>query len=212
MSPAKHAMAAASARRGERRASRSVSMTKASSMMPQVNIVRSVPKGRVPARQRRRKRRRGDGHPISPVAWIRSYRKEPLDPPVRWDAGGAPRLKLRRLLCRLLGGYNRYKCSSGTFREVDAACAKREERMVFAHADVGARVHLGAALADKDVAGNDAFATELLHAETPAVRVTTVARRAACLFVSHGETPELLAVCSARRRFRNSERYCLNLR
>jgi hypothetical protein len=47
--------------------------------------------------------------------------------------------------------------------------------MVLAHADVRARVPTGPALTHDYVAGDDCFATELLHAETAAGAVATVA-------------------------------------
>src|SRR5690606_17943734 len=57
--------------------------------------------------------------------------------------------------------------------------------VILAQADAGAGVPLGAALADDDVAGDDSFATELLHAETTASGITTVAGCAACFLVCH---------------------------
>ena len=61
----------------------------------------------------------------------------------------------------------------------------REDRVVAAEADAGARPALGAALADQDVAGDHRLAAELLHAEPPALAVAAVAGRAACLLVCH---------------------------
>lgn len=51
------------------------------------------------------------------------------------------------------------------------------------------RVPLCAALTDDDIARNDSFATELLHAKAFALCVATVTRRAACLFMSHFSAP-----------------------
>src|SRR3546814_1233942 len=52
-------------------------------------------------------------------------------------------------------------------------------------ADIAARIEFGAALAHEDVARNGDFAAELLHAETTACRIATVARRTACFFMCH---------------------------
>src|SRR6185436_11463842 len=70
-------------------------------------------------------------------------------------------------------------------RELDLAVLEREQRVVGAQAHVRARAHGGAALADQDVAGENAFAAELLHAEALAVRFAAVTGTAACLFVCH---------------------------
>src|SRR5689334_18275264 len=59
--------------------------------------------------------------------------------------------------------------------------------MVLAQADVVARVPLGAALAHDDVAREDGFPTELLHAEALALTVAAVAGRAACFLMCHVE-------------------------
>ena len=58
---------------------------------------------------------------------------------------------------------------------VDLAVDQREQRVVAAQAHARTRMELGAALADDDVAGDDSLAAELLHAETTASGVTTVA-------------------------------------
>ena len=60
-----------------------------------------------------------------------------------------------------------------------------EQRVIGADADVRARAHRGAALADQDVAGEHGFTAELLHAETFAVRFAAVTSTAACLFMCH---------------------------
>ena len=46
-------------------------------------------------------------------------------------------------------------------------------------------VKFGSSLAYKNHAANNLLAAELLHAQTPASRIAAVARRTACLFVSH---------------------------
>lgn len=64
-----------------------------------------------------------------------------------------------------------------------------EERVVFAHADVRTGVILRAALAQDDIARDDALAAELLHAQTLALGVAPVARRAEPFLV--GETLQI---------------------
>src|SRR6476646_10259569 len=71
--------------------------------------------------------------------------------------------------------------------ECDLAVAKRKKRMVFAQADVVARVPLGAALTHDDVAGARLLAAEQLHAEALALTVAAVAGRAACFLMCHVE-------------------------
>src|SRR3546814_10580142 len=60
-----------------------------------------------------------------------------------------------------------------------------EQGVILAHADVLAGMHLGAALADDDIARNDGLAAELLDAEALGLGVATVARGAASFFVCH---------------------------
>ncbi len=62
--------------------------------------------------------------------------------------------------------------------------------MIRTHADVRARVHLGAALADQDVAGQNSLAAEALHAQTLAVGVAAVTSAAACLLCAMLLLPE----------------------
>src|SRR5690242_4546687 len=69
--------------------------------------------------------------------------------------------------------------------ESHAALDEREEGVILADADIGAGVEFGAALTHEDVARNGDFATELLHAKTTTGRITTVARRTACLLMCH---------------------------
>src|SRR3954465_8396199 len=69
--------------------------------------------------------------------------------------------------------------------ERDLAVGKCKEGMVLAQADVRPRVPLGAALAHDDVASEDVFPTELLHAEALALTVAAVAGRAACFLMCH---------------------------
>src|SRR5690606_3661413 len=70
--------------------------------------------------------------------------------------------------------------------ELHLAVDQRKERVVLADADVLARAHLGAALADQDVAGQHDLAAVALDAEAPAFGVAAVAGRTACLLVCHG--------------------------
>src|SRR3546814_5969238 len=66
-----------------------------------------------------------------------------------------------------------------------------EDSVVAAHADIGAGMELGAALAHQDVAGDDGFAAELLHAEALSAGVAAVPGTAACLFRSEEHPSEL---------------------
>src|SRR5205823_11572949 len=75
--------------------------------------------------------------------------------------------------------------------ELNSAINQREQRVVLAHPDVGTGVPLGAALARENVAGDGFLAAEHFDAEAPARRIAAVARRPACLFMSHGRSPEV---------------------
>src|SRR5262245_3255978 len=70
--------------------------------------------------------------------------------------------------------------------EFHATIGEREQRVVLADTDVAAGMPLGAALARENIAGDDALAAEQLDAEALRIRVAPVARRSACLLVSHG--------------------------
>src|SRR6266481_2322199 len=61
--------------------------------------------------------------------------------------------------------------------------------MVLAQADILARMPFRAALARQNIAGTDRFAAELLNAQPLAVRIASVARGTACLFMCHGSAP-----------------------
>ena len=74
----------------------------------------------------------------------------------------------------------------GPVLELHVALDQGEDGVVLAEPDVAARLHLGAALADDDVAGQHVFAAELLHAEAASGGVAPVAGRAARLLVCHG--------------------------
>src|SRR5690606_811939 len=62
-------------------------------------------------------------------------------------------------------------------------------------ADIGARMPFRAALTNDDVACHNLLIAEFLDAETTAGGITTVARRTACFFVSHGSTPVFCIGC-----------------
>jgi hypothetical protein len=95
---------------------------------------------------------------------------------------GAPSFCSRRLLCSLLGRYDRYECSALTRQESDSAIGRGKEGMIFAHADIRAGMPFGAALTNNDVARHDRLVAELLDAEPLAFGVAAVAGRAACFF------------------------------
>src|SRR6185312_15304805 len=84
--------------------------------------------------------------------------------------------------------------------EGDDAVGSGEQGVVAADANVLAGVHLGAALADQDVARQNLLAAEALHAEALAVGIAAVARGAACFLVCHRTTPVALSaqatICS----------------
>src|SRR5689334_5777253 len=82
--------------------------------------------------------------------------------------------------------------------ELHRAGGEGEQRVVTTTADVDARVEVGAALADEDLAGLDNLAAEALHAQELRVGVATVARRARALLVSHYSSPfESVAAAAA---------------
>ena len=69
--------------------------------------------------------------------------------------------------------------------ELDLARDQREQGVVAAATDAVARVEVGAALADDDLAGVDQLAAEALHAQPLGVGVPTVAGRGRALLVCH---------------------------
>ena len=71
--------------------------------------------------------------------------------------------------------------------ERDLAVGECKKRMVLAQADVVALVPLRSALTHDDVAGARVLAAEQLHAKALAFTVATVAGRAACFLMCHGE-------------------------
>jgi hypothetical protein len=59
--------------------------------------------------------------------------------------------------------------------KINRAADLGKYRVIAAHAHTIARVHGRAALTDEDVAGNDGFSAEFLHAKTAAGGIATVA-------------------------------------
>src|ERR1700690_2756606 len=94
----------------------------------------------------------------------------------------APMIVARGRPRRLLGCHRRWRHNRDVHlvvclaAELHGAVDQREDRVVAAESDIGAGVPLRAALADQDVAGNDALATGLLDAQAAAFGVTSVAR------------------------------------
>src|SRR4029079_18466744 len=108
--------------------------------------------------------------------------RSPFADPVGWE----------RLFGRHLGGvlgrrwdHVHLDLAAGAGAEGDDAVGSGEQGVIAADADVGARIHLGAALADQDVAGQHLLAAEALDAQPLAVRIAAVARGAACFLVCH---------------------------
>ncbi len=73
--------------------------------------------------------------------------------------------------------------------KADVSVGKGEKRVIPAHADVGAGVEFGAALADEDGTGEHELATEALYAKPLAVAVPTVACGSLTFFMCHGGLP-----------------------
>src|SRR5262249_31389996 len=77
----------------------------------------------------------------------------------------------------------------GARTEFHFAVRKRKERVVLGDADIGAGMHLGAALANENIAGKNLLAAVTLHAEPLARRVASVARGTACFLMCHRLAP-----------------------
>src|SRR6476660_221242 len=69
--------------------------------------------------------------------------------------------------------------------EHDPAADLGEQSVVFAHRDIGARMHCRAALSHDDVARKHDLSAVALDPEPLAIGVATVARRPACFLVCH---------------------------
>src|SRR5262245_37969725 len=121
---------------------------------------------------------RGIRHPVSPF-------KNPI------GSAGSTGCRQTGMSTVLLGRGLRHRnngydgAAFGFGAVFDASFDQCKKRMVLADADVLAGVPLGAALAHDDVAGKTMLTAETLHAQALASRVAPVARRSACLLVSH---------------------------
>jgi hypothetical protein len=71
--------------------------------------------------------------------------------------------------CLRLRQYFYVSATIRLFEEMDFAIRQSEERVVDTHADILTGVPLCAALTHDDVAADDSFTTELLHAKTTTV-------------------------------------------
>jgi hypothetical protein len=69
--------------------------------------------------------------------------------------------------------------------ETHATVGECKKRMVFAQADVVARVPARAALTHDDVPAANRFAAELFHAKALCFRITAVTRRTASFLMCH---------------------------
>src|SRR5919112_1194842 len=170
-SPARRTMAWTSARRGQRSHRRRVSRRKTSSRVRSGNIVLLRSVWASLARKMTKGRRTSHLPCLSGSELGRLGILELLIRRVGVMPAGAPSFCSCRLLCGLLGRYDRYEGSALTRQESDAAIGRGEERMVFAHADIHARVHFRAALTNDDVAGEHLLIAELLDAQTTACGV-----------------------------------------
>src|SRR5690349_16832028 len=124
---------------------------------------------------------------------------------MRWNPktkrGNGEPLPLRNPIGRerLFGGQSRrrehvhFDLATRTGAERNDAVGHGEQGMVAADADVLAGAHLGATLANQDVAREDLLAAEALHAQALAVGIAAVTRGAACFFVCHRTTPVALS-------------------
>src|SRR3954453_17716693 len=83
--------------------------------------------------------------------------------------------------------------------ELHHATARREDRMVAADADAGARAEAGPALADDDLAAVHRLAGEDLDAEVLRVGVAAVPARSESLLMSHLRLPPSLPLACSRR-------------
>src|ERR1051326_1752827 len=96
--------------------------------------------------------------------------------------------------CSLLARLHRYEGAAlARPAEDDLALGGGEDGVVLADAYVSARVKLGAALAQDNIAGEHILAAVALDAEAPTGAVAPVARTAACFLVGHGFCSLVLA-------------------
>src|SRR5919201_54036 len=102
------------------------------------------------------------------------------------------------VMCRtLLRRRHRDDAAASPGLELDRARALGVDRVVPADAGAVARLELGAALANDDLAARDGLAGEHLHAEPLGVRVAPVATRPETLLMSHPRPPS--SSCAASR-------------
>src|SRR5919204_4876244 len=81
--------------------------------------------------------------------------------------------------------------------ELDLASPRGEDRVVLPDPHAVARLELGAALANDDLAARHGLAREHLHAEALGVRVAAVAARPEPLLMSHPRPPSWPACAAA---------------
>src|SRR4051812_32086748 len=153
---------------------------RADSAPPPGSAVRPRPEAHpVPARVRRTgsfvsPRARGRASQTGPNGW----RRRSSGAATRWVRSGGDGLAGRH-------GRDRDLATTAAEAEGHRTRDQREQRVVLAAADAEARVEVGAALADDDLAGLDDLTAEALHAEALGVRVATVAGRRCALLVCH---------------------------
>ena len=87
---------------------------------------------------------------------------------------------------RASGGWHGNIHAAAFAVEEHLAINQCKKRVVAAHADANARMHLGAALADDDVAGDDRLTAKFFHAEAFAAGIATVFDGALSFFMGHG--------------------------
>src|SRR6185437_5425359 len=123
------------------------------------------------------------------MGWVRKRKGGTAEPfPLRYPLGWE---RLFSSQCRRREHVH-LDLAAAPLAERDDAIAGGEEGVVATDSDVLAGVHLGAALADQDVARQDLLAAEALDAEAPAVRIAAVTRRTACFFMCHRIAPVAL--------------------
>src|SRR3954454_17489453 len=97
----------------------------------------------------------------------------------------------------LLGLEHGDDAPAATGLEVDRARARGADRVVLTDPHTVARLELGAALANDDLAAGHGLAGEHLHAEALGVRVAAVAARPEPLLMSHPRSPSWPACAAA---------------
>jgi hypothetical protein len=88
----------------------------------------------------------------------------------------------------MLVAFDRHHVDAATVSvELYGAFGESEERVIAALAHILARMELGAALANENVASDDVLAAKTLHAATLRIRVATVAARTLTLLMCHDD-------------------------